>query len=404
MDEKLKEQLDALQKGLEGKTEAEVKKAVASFEASVKEDVQSQVKSVKEAFEAELKEIKEGMIEAAKKHADELAEVQKHADALDVKMQSKAKSEVKGQSFNEVIKTSIKDNFESVSTVRKGNSVKIDIKAVGDMTLGNNLTGDQPRDYSNSVIAVPSPLINFVDLIGAPINISGGTYTFPQEVGSEGAIAFQTEGSAKSKIDYDLKMVDVTTDFLAGTTTYSKKMANNLPFLESFIPRALRRDYIKQENEEFYTVLAAGALASAQTSDTQNEIEMLMQEIATLEQLDNPVNGIVVRPSDWWKIQATDKSSSGYGLPGVVTYTNGTLYINGIPVYKATWIPENKYLVGDWTMIKKVVTEGLSLEFSNENKDNFEKNNITARIESQIGLAIERDTAVILGDFTATGV
>ena len=87
-------------------------------------------------------------------------------------------------------------------------------------------------------------------------------------------------------------------------------------------------------------------------------------------------------------------------MPGVVTYTNGTLFLNGIPVYKATWMVTNKYYVGDWTRIKKVVTEGLSLEFSNENNDNFEKNNITARIESQIALAIERDTAIILGDFT----
>ena len=78
------------------------------------------------------------------------------------------------------------------------------------------------------------------------------------------------------------------------------------------------------------------------------------------------------------------------------------MFINGIPVYKATWLAANKYYVGDWTRLKKVVTEGLSLEFSNENKDNFEKNNVTARIEAQIALAYERDTAIILGDFTAT--
>ncbi|MDB4299773.1 phage major capsid protein, partial [bacterium] len=265
-----------------------------------------------------------------------------------------------------------------------------------------NLTGDQPRDYSNTVIMTPSPLVNFSDLIGAPISINGGTYTFPQETGSEGAIAIQTEGSAKSQIDYDFTMKDVSTDFLAGTTTYSKKMSNNLPFLQSFIPSALRRDYIKSENTLFNTALTAGALASTQIITGKNKIEMLMNEVARLEQLDNPVNGIVVTPADWWDIQKTEKSTgAGYGLPGAVTYTGGTLLLNGIPVFKATWMATDKYYVGDWTRIKKIVTEGLSLEFSNENNDNFEKNNITARIESQIALAIERDTAVILGDFTA---
>ena len=109
------------------------------------------------------------------------------------------------------------------------------------MTLGNNLTGDQIRIYGDEVAIVPSPKLNVADLVGT-INIDGGTYTFPRESGSEGAIGIQTEGNDKSQIDYDITMVDVNTDFIAGFAVYSKKMANNLPFLESFLPEALRRD------------------------------------------------------------------------------------------------------------------------------------------------------------------
>lgn len=354
------------------------------------------------AIELAVKESEKGFDAKLKAITDEKEEMQKHLDALDVKLQKKdvMKTAVK-EGFVSKIKTELKENFEAISTVRKGNSTKIDVKAVGDMTLAN-LTGDQPRDYSNTVITTPSPLINFVDLIGGVINISGGTYTFPQETGTEGAISTQTEGALKSQIDYDFTMKDVNTDFLAGTTTYSKKMSNNLPFLQSFIPSALRRDYFKSENVLFNTELQSVALASTEVITGKNKIEMLMNEVARLEQLDNPVNAIVVRPSDWWDIQKTEKSTgAGYGLPGVITYTNGTLYINGIPVYKATWMTADKYYVGDFTRLKKVVTEGLSLEFSEEDKDNFSKNNITARIESQIALAYERNTAIIYGDFTA---
>lgn len=401
MNEELKAELETLKKGLEGKTAIEVKSAIAEFEAKLSENVNGQVKAVKDAFELELKGIKDSLEGFASK--SDVDAVQAHADKLDLKVNAKkaeGKVEVKG--FDESIKDVLNENFKDIAVVRKGNSVKIDVKAVGNMTLSGHLTGDQPRDYSNTVVTVPSPLVNFVDLIGAPINISGGTYTFPQETTSEGSISVQTEGASKSQIDYDFVMVDVNTDFLAGYTRYSKKMANNLPFLETFLPSALRRDYIKAENTRFNTALTAGALASTEVITGKNKVEMLMNEIARLEQLDNPVNGIVVRPSDWWDIQKTEKSTgAGYGLPGVVTYTNGTLYINGIPVYKATWMAANKYYVGDWSRIKKVVTEGLSLEFSNEDADNFTKNNITARIEAQTALAIERANAVILGDFTA---
>ena len=107
----------------------------------------------------------------------------------------------------------------------------------------------------------PSQKVNVSDLVGN-VSISGGTYTFTRETGSEGSIGTPSEGATKSQRDYDLEMVDVNTDFIAGYSRYSKKMRNNLPFLESFLPRALRRDYMKQENSDFHTVIAADATAS----------------------------------------------------------------------------------------------------------------------------------------------
>ena len=129
---------------------------------------------------------------------------------------------------------------------------------------------------------------------------------------------------------------------------------------------------------------------------------MLIAEIAKLDGLDRDVNGIVVTPADYWDILLTEKSTgAGYGLPGVVTQDNGVLRINGIPVIKATWLAANKYYVADWSRINKVTTEGLSLDFSEEEGTNFVKNNITARIEAQVALAVEDKLAIVYGDFTA---
>ena len=77
------------------------------------------------------------------------------------------------------------------------------------------------------------------------------------------------------------------------------------------------------------------------------------------------------------------------------------LRINGIPIYRANWLAANKYYVGDWSRVKKVVSEGLSLDFSESDSDNFRKNNITARVEQQTALAVEQPAAIIYGDFTA---
>lgn len=375
-----------------------IKAQVANATATNKEALEGQIKAletkVTDAIEAGVKEATEAL-------QTEIKAVQKHADALDVKMQGQVKGEAKRkETFGSVMQDVLSKNFEDINKV--GNTSKnfrVDTKAVGDMTLGTNLTGDQPRDYNLNVAMVPNQKLNFSDLVPT-VNITGGTYTFVRETTSEGAIAAQTEGALKSQIDYDTAMVDVSTDFLAGFAVYSKKMRNNLPYLESFLPSALRRDYFKAENALFSSELAADATASTVTSG--NNIERLISEISALETRDYAVNGIVVTPADYWAIMTIEKSTgAGYGLPGIVSIDGGVLRINGIPVFKATWLDANKYFVGDWSYVEKVVTEGLSLEFSTEDSDNFRKNNITARIESQIALAVRRPDAIVYGDFTA---
>lgn len=375
MDTELKEELGALTLKLEGKSQKEVKSAIEAFEVKNKEVIDNQIKEVKESFEVQLKEL------------------QDHADKLDVKLQAKAKNEmVKG----DAVKSAITENFDSIKSVRKGQAVQV--KAVGDMTLGASLTGDQPRTYNYDVVSVPGQALNVSDLAGS-VSISGGTYTFVRVVKGEGSISAQTEGSSKTQIDYDYTMVDVNTDFIAGFARYSKKMANNLPFLESSLPNELRRDYFISENAAFNTVLAAAATASTLT--TGNSIERLIANIAVLEGINHVVNGVVISPADYWSILVTEKSTgAGYGLPGVVTFDGGVLRISGIPIYKATWLAANKYYVGDWSRVKKVVTEGLSLDFSETEGTNFVKNEITARIEAQVALAVEQPSALIFGDFT----
>lgn len=377
----LKEQLEALKSSLESKTAEEVKNAVSAIESKFNEAVENETKAVREELTAQLEEVK------------------KHANELDVKLQAKAKVE---KAQGDAIKMAITENFEEIKNVKRGNAVEV--KAVGDMTLGTNLTGDQPRDYNFDVVKVPSPKVNVSDLVGS-VAISGGTYTFVRESGSEGSIgAPASEGATKNQIDYDFAMIDVNTDFIAGYSRYSRKMRNNLPFLESFLPQALRRDYIKAENSSYNAVLASDATASTLVAaNFDTDAEMLIKEVSKLQGADYDVNGIVVSPEKWYDIQVSEKSTgAGYGLPGIVTMDGGMLRINGIPVYQATWLADsNKYYVGDWSRIKQVVTEGLGLEFSEQDGDNFKQNMITARIEKQCALAVEQPAAIVYGAFDA---
>lgn len=385
----LKDAISNLEKSLEGKSAEFAKTAVTEMKSAIDVEIKSLIEKAGEANEAQLTELK-GLAEAQ----------QKHLDTLDVKIQAGNLGKKGMKTVSQELKTAIQDNFEQIKTVKKGHSVELEIKAVGDMTTGN-ITGDEERDFSNVVAKVPNQKVNFSDLVGV-IPIGGGTYTFPRESAGEGAMATQTEGSSKAQRDYDFAHIDVTTDFIAGFARYSKKMANNVQYLESFLPGALRRDYLKAESGIFNTALIAQATASAQVITGKNKPEMIMNEIATLEALDFDVDGIVLTTADYYSILQVEKSGgAGYGLPLGWSFDGNVLRCLGIAVVKANWLAPNKYYVGDWSTVKKVVTEGLSVQFSTEDGDNFTKNNITGRIESQVGLAVHRPDAVIFGDFTA---
>jgi len=385
----LKDAITNLEKSLEGKSAEFAKTAVTEMKSAIDVEIKGLLEKAGEANEAQLTELK-GLAEAQ----------QKHLDTLDVKIQSGGLGKKEMKTVKQELKSAIQDNFEQIKTVKKGHSVELEIKAVGDMTTAN-ITGDEERDFSNVVAKVPNQKVNFSDLVGV-IPIGGGTYTFPRESAGEGAMATQTEGASKAQRDYDFAHIDVTTDFIAGFARYSKKMANNVQYLESFLPGALRRDYLKAESGIFNTALIAQATASAQIITGKNKPEMIMNEIATLEALDFDVDGIVMTTADYYSILQVEKSSgAGYGLPLGWSFDGNVLRCLGIAVVKANWLAPNKYYVGDWSTVKKVVTEGLSVQFSTEDGDNFTKNNITGRIEAQVGLAVHRPDAVIFGDFTA---
>jgi len=372
----LKEQLEALSSKLEGKSKEQIKADLTAFEEKNNELIKTSIKSVREELAAEMKAI------------------QDHADKLDVKLQAKQKEASNGNT-DPVVK-SISDNIDKIKEVELGQGFKI--KAVANMTTAN-LTGTAPRTYNFDIVKFPSQKVNIEDFVGS-VSAPNGIYTYTVEGAGEGSIGSQTEGATKNQRDYDFASSDVSTNYIAGYARYSKKMQNNLSYITNSIPTILRRDYYKAENSSFQTVLAAGATASSEIITGKTKAEMLINEIGKLEDADYSENNlIVVKPTDYLSILKTAKQD----LASAVTYDAGILRVAGVQVLKASsWLPANKYYVGDWSRVNKIITEGISLNFSEEEGTNFVENNITARIEAQVAIVVEQTAAVVFGDFTAT--
>jgi ribosomal protein L9 len=374
-----------------------------SIETAVKSATES-VEKMKAANEAAIADVKNDVAEvkAAVVTMDEAAK--KNQAALDQLIAEKSAKKVdnKNKSFGEAYNEAIAEAFEAkqaeLKEFQKNKNAKltIDLKSVGTMTLGDNLSGDGVANYNQRQGLVPAQKINMRDLIPTAVSPTGLYVTY-RETGSEGSIGVQSEGIAKSQIDYDLTEVKVVSDYIAGFARFSKQMMFQLPFLQNTLQRMLLRDFYKKENATFFSTVSLAATGSTTTSATV-DAEQLVDWIANQLAANFDASFALVSYQQWARLLKTKPSD--YSVPGgVVIDPSGNVRIAGVPVIGASWVTDDKALIIDSNYVERVETEGLRVEFSYEDSDNFQKNLVTARVECFEDINLLRTDAVIYADF-----
>ena len=383
------------------------------------------VEEIKSAFEGIKSEVN-GAIESAKAdNASALESVKAELEATKAsitvvkdeieKLEAKQnrvkmnQTEVKG--FNVTLADAIEQNGDSLAKLARGeqkrSSFILDTKAVGNMTEALSLTGDITRQYANQVYALPARKVHLRSLL--PIGtINQGLFTFPYESGGEGAPAAQTQGSSKAQVDFDITMKDAAAQYIAGYVRISRQMLDDIPAMTSFLQSRLLEKYLVAEDAQLLSgngtapnLQGITGVATAATGAATVDVEQLVQAIAQLETSDYSATGILVNPTDWAAIMNTKNTNSAYTLPAsTVVTTDGSVSIAGIPLYKSTAIAVDKFLVGDWSMGAQIMqNQGISVQFSEMDGDNFTKNMITVRVEARIAFPIYYAGAFIYGDF-----
>jgi ribosomal protein L9 len=374
-----------------------------NIETAVKSATES-VEKMKAANEAAIADVKNDVAEvkAAVVTMDEASK--KNQAALDQLIAEKSAKKVdnKNKSFGAAYNEAIAEAFEAkqaeLKEFQKNKNAKltIDLKSVGTMTLGDNLSGDGVATYNQRQGLVPAQKINMRDLIPTAVSPTGLYVTY-RETGTEGSIGVQSEGIAKSQIDYDLTEVKVVSDYIAGFARFSKQMMFQLPFLQNTLQRMLLRDFYKKENATFFSTVSLAATGSTTTSATV-DAEQLVDWIANQLAADFDASFALVSYQQWARLLKTKPND--YSVPGgVVIDPSGNVRIAGVPVIGASWVTDDKALIIDSNYVERVETEGLRVEFSYEDSDNFQKNLVTARVECFEDINLLRTDAVIYADF-----
>lgn len=276
-------------------------------------------------------------------------------------------------------------------TISKGeNEATLQMKALTDMSVVNSMsTGVVPNTYRTGIVPLPFEMVHLRDIVNVTPSETD-SYHFYRHTGGDGQIDWQVQELAtKQQIDEDFNETTVNLDYLAGWLRISRKMLRNFKGLQAYITRWLpERYYQREDNKGWQAILAQ---ATGQTVVSNDIMTSIIRTIGAQRKARYDVNGIVVDGSVWANMLTYKGVTSGeFTIPqGTVTISpTGQMLICGIPVYVASWVGGDTAIIADWKNFEIIQSEGLSLQFFEQDGTNVRENKITVRIEASIGFAM----------------
>lgn len=130
-----------------------------------------------------------------------------------------------------------------------------------------------------------------------------------------------------------------------------------------------------------------------------NRFDLIGKMVGDCAGGDYPADAIILNPADWWTMRLAKDSQGRYILGDPGSDVPPSLF--GLPVVASNAVTADNVLVGAFRLAAtNYFREGVVVEMSDSDGDNFQRNLITVRAERRGMLAVERQAAVRYGDLT----
>lgn len=301
----------------------------------------------------------------------------------------------------------------------KGRQKQIDIPISRKALTNTGLTGTALTYPGDQVLASPMlPLQRRLTVrqLLAQGSTSSAVIWYQKETGFTNNANMVSEGSLKpkSELTFDLVMAPVRT--IAHLFDVSLQMLADVPYMQSYI--GTRGNYglkIKEEDElltgsgvgqnlnGLYTQATAysapaGATINGQPAGGANETDLDKLRLAQLQVAlaFAESTGFVLHPTDWASIELLKDTTGQYIFTNPQRTTSPVMW--GLPVVATPAMTQGRFLTGDFAQYAQVFDrEDANIAISFENKDNFERNMATIRVEERLVLAVYRPEAFVKG-------
>lgn len=132
---------------------------------------------------------------------------------------------------------------------------------------------------------------------------------------------------------------------------------------------------------------------------SNNRLDLIGKMIGDCALADYPADVVILNTADWWTMRLLKDSQGRYILGEPASTVVPTLF--GRPVVASNAMTADMVWVGGLSQAATLHTrEGIAVDLSDSDGDNFTKNLITIRAERRLALTVEKPAAARYGDLT----
>jgi HK97 family phage major capsid protein len=247
------------------------------------------------------------------------------------------------------------------------------------------------------------------------VNTASNAIEFTKENAFTNSAAEVAEGASKPESALTWTLVNMPVSTVAHWIKISRQLASDNVALAAYVNTRMRYGVDRKVEAQLVAgdgaapnisgILDAGNFTAHGFVDgdlgaTLKKLVLIRKIIAASAAAGFPADGILLNPADWAAIEI-DLLTTAAGQTLYSVTDGGQPRLFGVPVIQSVGMTADQVAVGAFGQAYMIHNrEGVTVEMSDSDSDNFTKNLITIRAERRLALATERPAAVRAGDLT----
>ena len=254
-----------------------------------------------------------------------------------------------------------------------------------------------------------------METLFAHVPTASNAIEFTKENVFTNSAAEAAEGAAKAESALTWTLVNMPVSTVAHWIKISRQLAADNAALAAYVDTRMRYGVNRKVETQLVSgdgtapnisgILDSGnytahGYADANLGSTLKKLVLIRKIIGDLEAAGYNPDAIVLNPADWATIEI-DLMTTAAGQTLYSVGDGGQARLFGRRVVPAVGMTADNVAVGDFAQAGTIYDrEGVIVEMSDSDSDNFTKNLITIRAERRLALATERPAAIRAGDLT----